>query len=62
MTPELTVEEGGQGLKVRNLRKAYRKRPVIRDVSLDLNRVRSSRCLDQMVRARPLASIQSLVL
>ena len=38
MTPELTVEEGGQGLKVRNLRKSYRKRPVIRDVSLDLNR------------------------
>lgn len=38
MTPELTVEEGGQGLKVRNLRKSYRRRPVIRDVSLDLNR------------------------
>ncbi len=38
MTPELKVEEGGQGLKVRNLRKAYRRRPVIRDVSLDLKR------------------------
>ena len=38
MTPELKVEEGGQGLKVRNLRKSYRRRPVIRDVSLDLNR------------------------
>ena len=38
MAPDLKVEEGGQGLKVRNLRKAYRKRPVIRDVSLDLKR------------------------
>ena len=38
MTPELTVEEGSQGLKVRSLRKSYRKRPVIRDVSLDLKR------------------------
>ena len=36
--PELKVEEGSQGLKVRNLRKSYRKRPVIRDVSLDLTR------------------------
>lgn len=38
MTPKLTVAEGGQGLKVRNLRKSYRRRPVILDVSLDLNR------------------------
>ncbi len=38
MPPELRVAEGSQGLKIRNLRKAYRKRPVIRDVSLDLNR------------------------
>ncbi len=37
-TPELTVSEGDQGLKVRNLRKSYRKRVVIRDVSLDLHR------------------------
>ncbi|MDO5603835.1 MAG: LPS export ABC transporter ATP-binding protein [Paracoccus sp. (in: a-proteobacteria)] len=29
---------GSQGLAVRNLRKSYRKRPVIRDVSLDLAR------------------------
>ena len=36
--PELKVEEGSQGLRVRNLRKSYRKRPVIRDVSLDLTR------------------------
>lgn len=38
MSPQLTVAEGDQGLKVRNLRKSYRKRPVIRDVSLDLKR------------------------
>ncbi len=38
MTPDLTVAEGDQGLKIRNLRKSYRKRPVIRDVSLDLKR------------------------
>jgi len=38
MAPELKVAEGDQGLKIRNLRKAYRKRLVIRDVSLDLKR------------------------
>lgn len=38
MAPEFEVREGDQGLKVRNLRKAYRKRTVIRDVSLDLKR------------------------
>jgi len=38
MVPELTVAEGDQGLKIRNLRKSYRKRPVIRDVSLELKR------------------------
>ena len=38
MAPDLTVAEGGAGLHVRNLRKSYRKRPVIRDVSLDLQR------------------------
>ncbi|NNE89108.1 MAG: LPS export ABC transporter ATP-binding protein [Silicimonas sp.] len=38
MPPELTVSEGDQGLRVRNLRKSYRKRLVIRDVSLDLTR------------------------
>jgi lipopolysaccharide export system ATP-binding protein len=37
-TPILTVADGSQGLRVRNLRKSYRKRPVIRDVSLDLTR------------------------
>jgi len=34
----LTVQEGGAGLHVVNLRKSYRKRLVIRDVSLDLSR------------------------
>jgi lipopolysaccharide export system ATP-binding protein len=34
----LTVTEGTGGLKVVSLRKSYRKRPVIRDVSLDLGR------------------------
>jgi lipopolysaccharide export system ATP-binding protein len=38
MPPDLTVAEGQAGLKVRNLRKSYRKRLVIRDVSLDLHR------------------------
>ncbi len=38
MPPELTVAEGNQGLRIRNLRKSYRRRPVIRDVSLDLKR------------------------
>lgn len=36
--PEFTVTEGDVGLKVVNLRKSYRKRLVIRDVSLDLGR------------------------
>ncbi|MBT8410879.1 MAG: ATP-binding cassette domain-containing protein, partial [Octadecabacter sp.] len=36
--PEFTVTEGDVGLKVINLRKSYRKRLVIRDVSLDLGR------------------------
>ena len=36
--PELTVAEGQQGLHVTNLRKSYRKRPVIRDVTMTLNR------------------------
>jgi len=36
--PELTVTEGNVGLKVENLRKSYRKRLVIRDVSMKLGR------------------------
>lgn len=36
--PDLTVAEGDRGLKVVHLRKSYRRRPVIRDVSLDLHR------------------------
>jgi lipopolysaccharide export system ATP-binding protein len=37
-SPALTITQGSAGLSVRNLRKSYRKRPVIRDVSMDLHR------------------------
>jgi lipopolysaccharide export system ATP-binding protein len=36
--PALSVTEGSVGLRVEGLRKSYRKRPVIRDVSLHLGR------------------------
>ena len=36
--PDLKVTQGDQGLKVRHLRKSYKKRPVIHDVSLELTR------------------------
>ncbi len=36
--PRLALHSGASGLRVRNLRKSYRKRPVIRNVSLDLDR------------------------
>lgn len=36
--PAFTIREGSVGLKVVNLRKSYRRRPVIRDVSLELGR------------------------
>lgn len=36
--PELRVAEGGQGLVIEHLRKSYRRRPVIRDVSMTLHR------------------------
>ncbi len=36
--PDLTIAEGQQGLFISNLRKSYRKRPVIRDVTLELGR------------------------
>ncbi len=36
--PALSVRDGDVGLHVINLRKSYRKRPVIRDVSIDLGR------------------------
>ncbi|MEL7345636.1 MAG: ATP-binding cassette domain-containing protein, partial [Pseudomonadota bacterium] len=35
---DLTVSDGSAGLRVSSLRKSYRKRPVIRDVSLELDR------------------------
>ncbi len=40
MTPpaRLSVATTATGLQIRNLRKSYRKRPVIRDVTLDLGR------------------------
>ncbi len=37
-SPQLTVQDGDVGLHIVNLRKSYRKRPVIRDVSIDLAR------------------------
>lgn len=37
-SPNLEVTEGQSGLHVENLRKSYRKRVVIRDFSMDLNR------------------------
>lgn len=37
-TPNLTVQDGDAGLEIINLRKSYRKRLVIRDVSLKLGR------------------------
>lgn len=36
--PKLTVQAGDAGLVITNLRKSYRKRPVIRDVSMTLGR------------------------
>ena len=36
--PSLTVTDGAAGLRISHLVKSYRKRPVIRDVSLDLGR------------------------
>lgn len=36
--PKFTVSDGQSGLRIKNLRKAYRKRVVIRDFSMELNR------------------------
>jgi len=36
--PDLSVTDGSAGLRVRNLRKSYKRRPVIRDVSLEVTR------------------------
>ncbi len=38
MTPDLVLTSGAAGLRVRQLRKSYKRRPVIRDMSLDLMR------------------------
>lgn len=38
MTPDLTLTLGSSGLRIRNLRKSYKKRLVIRDISLELIR------------------------
>ena len=35
---DLTVTEGNAGLRILSLRKSYKRRPVIRDVSMELNR------------------------
>lgn len=37
-TPNLTLQDGDAGLQIVSLRKSYRKRPVIRDVSIELGR------------------------
>ena len=37
-TPNLTLASQSEGLKVRNLGKSYKKKPVLRDVSMDLHR------------------------
>ena len=37
-TPDLTVSDGGGGLRVMGLGKSYKKRPVLTDVSMELNR------------------------
>ncbi|WP_298562007.1 LPS export ABC transporter ATP-binding protein [uncultured Aliiroseovarius sp.] len=36
--PNLTVQNGDAGLRIIGLRKSYRKKPVIREVNLELNR------------------------
>ncbi|MDX1743742.1 MAG: ATP-binding cassette domain-containing protein, partial [Ruegeria sp.] len=36
--PELTVAHGQSGLRIEKLRKSYRKKTVIRDVSMTLDR------------------------
>ena len=35
--PDLVIEDGQHGLRITNLRKSYRRRPVIRDVSMSLD-------------------------
>ena len=36
--PDLSVTEGASGLRIEHLRKSYKKRVVIRDVSMELHR------------------------
>jgi len=38
LTPELTVTQGSSGLRIENLRKSYKKRVVIRDFTMQLDR------------------------
>ena len=37
-TPDLSVTEGSSGLIVRNIGKSYKKRPILRDVSIEVQR------------------------
>ena len=37
-SPNLTVTDGASGLRIEHLRKSYRKKTVIRDFSMELNR------------------------
>lgn len=37
-TPDLSITNGTQGLRIEHMRKAYRKKVVIRDVSMELDR------------------------
>ena len=37
-TPSLTLKEGSAGLKVKNIRKSFKSKPVLRDINLTLSR------------------------
>lgn len=58
--PDLSVTEGTSGLRIRNLRKSYKKRVVIRDVSMDLNRGEVIALLGPNGLAKPQPFILSL--
>ena len=38
ITPPLTLKEGSAGLKVKNLRKSFKSKPILRDINLSLSR------------------------